>query len=397
MTLFHRQIFKNERIIRIVHEFVRNRSARWVAALWLFILTIIVLISQLEKSSNKPFGSVYDVIYWAVVTICTVGYGDITPHNVFSKILTSFLIIIGVLLVSFMTATFASIFTATRIREGMGLKKIEMNKHIVICGYNDQIDEVIQGLKSTARSALPDIVLINSQPESDISDLSVRFPDISLQFVFGDYTSESTLMRASITEASSVIILADPGPDNSGKPDERTLLATLTIKSLVKELEVCAEVLDAANVPHLKRAGVDQVVVAGEFNGFILANAVLSPGIPQALRDIITEKGSDMRRVDIPKDLIGTTFVFAMREFLDRFGSLLIGIITEKKSFNLENVLSHESSAIDDFIRRKFDEAGRSLEIETKGRFTVNINPGKDYKITENDYAIVLTPSKEEA
>ncbi len=45
---------------------------------------------------------------------------------------------------------------------------------------------------------------------------------------------------------------------------------------------------------------------------------------------------------------------------------------------------------IDSFIRRKFEEAGRSLEVETKGRIAVSMNPGKDYRITSNDFAVIL-------
>jgi len=84
-------------------------------------------------------------------------------------------------------------------------------------------------------------------------------------------------------------------------------------------------------------------------------------------------------------------------EFIDRHGYIILGIITEKKSFNMESILAGESTAIDAFIRRKFDEAGRSLEIESKGRLNVNINPGKDYIITEDDHAIVITPQKGKA
>jgi voltage-gated potassium channel len=192
-------------------------------------------------------------------------------------------------------------------------------------------------------------------------------------------------------------VLADSGPNQNQKPDERTLLASLTIKSISKDIEVCAEVLDTASVPHLNRAGVDQTVVAGEFSGFFLANAVISPGIPQAFREIITVRnGADIRREAMPRDLVGKTFREAAADFMDRDGSLLLGVITERKAFNLESVLSGESGDIDAFIRRKFEEAGRSLEIEAKGRLNVTINPGRDYIISADDLAVVLTPKQAE-
>ncbi len=390
--------YKKMKISHALRSINRSRRIKLVVSLLLFIVIIVFIIRNLEKTTNEPFGSLLDVFYWAVVTISTVGYGDITPQNVISKVLAIFLIMSGVLLVSFMTATFASIFTATRIREEMGLMKIDLEKHIAVCGFNNNIEKVIQGIISSAGASIPDIVLINSFPESEITSLTDRFPEASIHFVSGDYTSESTLLRASISKVSSAIILADPGAEGTDKPDDRTLIAALAIKSMSKDVVICAEVIDAKSVSHLRRAGVDQIVISGEFSGFLLANAVISPGIPMALRKIISiEEGSEICREVIPTEFVGKTFKELGMNFINHHNYVLIGIITEKKSFNMENILAGETSAIDGFIRRKFDEAGRSLEIESKGRFSVNVNPGKDYSITEDDYAIVLTPTKQEA
>jgi voltage-gated potassium channel len=276
------------------------------------------------------------------------------------------------------------------------LQKLNLQNHVVICGYNSNIERVISGIISSSRS-LPGIVLINTLPETEITDLIERFPAASIRFVSGDYTAEPALMRASIGKASSAIILADPGPEYLAKPDDRTLIAALAIKSVARNVEVCAELLDAANEVHLKRAGVDQIIFSGEFNGFLLSSAVMTPGITQALREIMrTDRGSTIKRAPIPSELVGKPFRTAAMDFMERQGSLLIGIITEKKSFNMEDMLKGNNDVIDDFIRRKFEEAGRSVEIESKGRMSVAMNPGKNYLITEDDFAVVLTPQNRE-
>ncbi len=388
-----KKIIFTSKFIRFV---IRNHRFRWVAALSGLIILLVTAISQLEKAVNQSFESIYDIFYFAIVTISTVGYGDITPQSVISKILSVFLIISGVLLTSFMTATFASIFTTSRIREGMGLQKIDLDKHIIICGYNENLESVIEGIISFSGKIIPDIVLINSLTETEIAGIMEGFPGVPLHYVYGDYTAEATLQRATISKVSSAIILADPGTDGQEKPDDRTLIATLAIKSMSKDTQVCAELLDGKSIPHLRRAGVDQVILSGEFSGFLLANAVLSPGIPQALREIINiHGGSDIQRRKIPREYNGKSFRNLALDFMDNHGYITLGIITEKKSFNMESMLAGESSVIDSFIRKKFDEAGRSLEIESKGRLTVRINPGKEYIISEDDYAIVITSKKE--
>jgi len=381
---------------RRLRMMARNRQVRWLGILVVLVLILIFVISAVELRENDSFDSLLDVFYWAVVTITTVGYGDITPKTTVGYILTPLMIIIGVVLVSFMTATIASILTATRIREGMGLEKIELEGHIVICGYNSNLERVIRSIVNASPASPPDIVLVNAHDEAVVTDLIERFPEAPIRFVHGDYSLESTLNRASITKASSAIILADPGPDGTAKPDDRTLLTVLAVKSMSQDVRVCVELVDRASEVHLRRAGVDQIIVTGEFSGFLLANAVMAPGIPQALKEMMhVEFGGSLRREKMPPDLVGKTFREAVIEFFDRFSLLLIGVITEKKSFSLETILTGEKGAIDDFIRRKFDEAGRSLEVESKGLLSVNINPGKDYVITEDDYAIVVTSERE--
>ncbi|MCE5250127.1 NAD-binding protein [bacterium] len=375
----------------------RYSHLNWLFGYIFILLVLVILISYVEVRSNERFDSIWNVIYFTIITIATVGYGDITPVTVAGKILTVLLVSLGVVIISILTGSIASILTASRIREGMGLKKVQFSGHVIICGFNFNIDRIILGIVMAPAHAIPDIVLVNARPDAEITPLIERFPEATIRFVSGDYTQESTLKRAAVDEASSAIILADSGPDGTGKADDRTLLTTLTIKSLAHEVDVCAELLDPANEAHLKRAGVDQIVLSGEFNGFLLSSSVTAPGITQALREIMRiREGSDLRRIPMPRELIGIKFRDAVIQFLDRDGSILLGVVTEKKTFNMEEMLTGDKSTIDDFIRRKFDEAGRSLEIESKGRVSVHMNPGMDYCITEDDFAIILTPKQEE-
>lgn len=391
MRLSFKRIRKRIYSSKTGHFLIRDMRARWLFAISLFMILLIILIAGVESPSNHDFDSLVDRMYWAVVTLSTVGYGDVAPSSGAGRILSIPFIMLGVMLMSLMTATFASILTASRIREGRGLQKINSQRHVVICGSNFNIERVIRGIISSSVRSIPDIVLINSRPDSDNVDLIERFPEAVIRFVNGDYTTESALLRVSVDKASSVIILADPGPDGQSKPDDRTLLAALAVKSLAHTVEVCAELLDTANEAHLKRAGVDQIVFSGEFSGFLLSSAVMTPGITQALREIMrTEGGNLIRRMPMPRDLVGKTFHDAALEFLNRDGSILLGVITEKKTFNMEDMLKGDNSSIDTFIRRKFEEAGRSLEIETKGRLTVTMNPGRDYRIAEDDHAVIL-------
>ncbi len=396
-------VFRGKKLQKKLHalktrrHLLRDSRVRWIAALTLLLVFLVAAIHSVESASNERFRSVWDSIYWAVVTLATVGYGDITPQGSAGRLLAIPFIITGVVLMSYMTATIASILTATRIREGRGLQKISLQRHVVVCGSNTHIFRVIGGIISSAGRAVPDIVLINTRSESENIALIDRFPETNIRFVNGDYTVEATLRRAAVDKAAAVIILSDPGQEGTARPDDRTLIASLAIRSLSRQVEICAELLDSANEVHLRRAGVDQMVFSGEFSGFLLSSSVMTPGITQALREIMrTDRGGCIQRRDFPREMVGRTFHEAVREYMDLEGVILLGVITERKTFNMEDLLRGDNSTIDDFIRRTFEEAGRSLEVEAKGRLTVSINPGKDYRITENDNAVVLSPSRKE-
>src|SRR3989339_1472895 len=113
--------------IRLLKEVFRNTYFRWTIVLSLLVLFLAIVISNVESPLNEPFRSIINVIYFTAVTVFTIGYGDITVKHDISKILDIVMIFIGVFLMSILTATFASVFTATRIREGMGLKKVELS------------------------------------------------------------------------------------------------------------------------------------------------------------------------------------------------------------------------------------------------------------------------------
>ncbi|MBW2091644.1 MAG: two pore domain potassium channel family protein, partial [Deltaproteobacteria bacterium] len=102
------------------------------------IATVLVLatiaIYFVEYRTGKSLG-IWDSFWWALVTITTVGYGDIVPSTVVGRLIGFGIMFSGLILVSLMTATIASVFVTRKIREGKGLEDIKEKDHIVICGW----------------------------------------------------------------------------------------------------------------------------------------------------------------------------------------------------------------------------------------------------------------------
>lgn len=362
-------------------------------ALMMFLVMIggafaVVLI---EGQINRQFDSIGDAIWWALVTITTVGYGDKVPVSTGGRIVGALVIFSGYGLLSIFMATIASIFVAKKIKEGKGLEKVGLKEHIVICGWNFHAERIISSLMKSNTSKRLDVVLVNELPEEEVSDIMFKYRQLNIKFVRGDFSQESVLRRANVGEAAAAIVLADTSGGAVEKADGRTILATLAIKSMVPTVKVGAELLDAENVGHLRRANVDDIIIRGEFSGFLLASAAVSPGIPQVVKELLTfDEGNEFWRSEIPKGYVNRTFGELSEYFRKKHGAILVAVGTEMEDITLDDIMTDDYSAIDAFIKRKFSEVGRYSPGGME-KIRVRVNPGNDYIISEGDFAIVIS------
>ena len=98
---------------------IRRRSGKAVASRRVFgylaVATLIIGVSAgilVTIIDHKDFQTVGDGIWWAIVTLATVGYGDIVPHTAWGRVVGSVVIVVGVTFLSFLTATVTSMFVS---------------------------------------------------------------------------------------------------------------------------------------------------------------------------------------------------------------------------------------------------------------------------------------------
>ena len=327
--------------------------------------------------------------WWAIVTMTTVGYGDYAPSTSEGRIFAVLVMFAGISLTAMFTAVISSIFVAKRIREDKGLEKVNVKNHIILCGWNRNADKIIDSIQYLSEGRRKDLVLINDLDEETVARLKTRYRDIHLHFVAGDYTSEQILQRASLEEADTIIIIPSDVDGTIQNPDEKTILATLTIKGLEPNKRLIAYLYSRENLTHIKRANADEVVISDDFGAFMLASHVMDPGIPQTLNRLLDNVSENrFKRMDIPNKFVGQSFDNLFNHFRNINGSLLVGLFSEEENLGIGEILSADTSALDAFIERKMKEGGISLQEESKIR-TV-INPDKNYKIKDGERAIII-------
>lgn len=348
-------------------------------------VTAFVVYFFEHRANGTSFNSFKDALWWSVVTVATVGYGDIVPKTELGRLFASLSILSGVVLISLFTATISSVFVARKIKESQGLQDINFTNHTLICGWNPQVEDVLR-IFDRYHSTQLQIVLVNEAPPERIETTINAFNNIEIKFVRGDFSRETILNRANVKSALSAIVVPDAGAAGA---DEKTLLAILTMKSINPKLKVCAHILNRENRQHVKRANADEVVVSDQHTAFFLANNILYPGAAQVASEMLDyERGNDVHRVPVPDQFLGKTFGDLYLEFKKTKNWTILGLVNEEETVSLSDILSHDTSAIDAFIERKFREAG--INVAEKSGMRVNVNPPFDYILQKKDIAVIL-------
>jgi voltage-gated potassium channel len=374
----------------------KERILRFLGATCAIILLGATSIFIADRYyATKGVAGILDAVYWAVVTIATVGYGDVVPNSAVAKLLALVIILSGPALLSLLTASVASMLVEKKIREGEGLETIKDRDHLIICGWNENGEKVVDGILLQLKGTKPKIVLVNELEKEDIQSIQYQYKDCDIAFVRGNFVKEEVLARANLPRARAAIVLADlSGGRTMDKADERTIFGTMAIKSMASKVRTCAELIHGENREHLLRANVDEIIVRGESTGALLATGAVSPGLADSMKALLNNQDPNkLWRVPVPSRFAEKTFGELLPYFRDKFQALLVGVVREKESIKLEDILSGDSTFIDDFIKKKFEESGKDFFDEKKD-LSVLVNPPDDYLLNSNDWVIAIAKEK---
>jgi len=334
--------------------------------------------------------SLGEAFYWSLVTMTTVGYGDVTPKTHQGRIIATVLMFAGVSVLALISASIASFLVERRLKEGRGLSKVNSKEHLVVAGWASQGEVVLRNLDVAAPVEMREVVLINELGEQEIDALTAKYRNVEIRYVHGDPTHDFVLKRANVSDAAVAIVLAGRfGADTTEDAlDSRTIKVVMGLRSFSTDLRIFAEVRSVQNEQHLLRAGADEIISPAEMGANVLANVPLSPGLPMMLKELLAFHGNGFKTVDIPSRFVNQP----ARKLFDHFRSvdaILVGLVSERKSLALEDLLQDtKGSFIDAFIQSQFAQSGQGLE--ERSRFHVRVNPPDDDSVHAGEQAMVI-------
>ncbi|RPH80428.1 MAG: potassium channel protein [Nitrospiraceae bacterium] len=259
----------------------RILATRLGIAILLFVLVFSLLWWDREGLRDSLDGEISfsDIVYFTMITVSTVGYGDIVPVSTRARLLDALVITpirLGIWLL-FLGTAYQLIIRQYMEGHRMATLRATLNRHIIICGFGHTGLSAAKELMARGVTA-EQIVVVDPLEER------VRLAgSLGVAAFQADATQEAVLRDAVIDKAKAVIIAA-------GRDDSSTLML-LTIRHLNPKVRIIVSAKEEENVKLFKQGGADAIVSPATFGGYIIAAAVDHGHMVQYLDDLLTAGG----------------------------------------------------------------------------------------------------------
>ncbi|MDM5200301.1 potassium channel family protein [Fictibacillus enclensis] len=218
-----------------------------------------ILIHLLEPGS---FHTIFEGIYWSVMTAATVGFGDFVPKTSYGRFVAIILVFIGGSFIAFFTVNAASAVIQIQNKYREGKLMFKGSGHLIIVGWNERAKKTILTLQKEETGQK--IILVDASLKQN------PLTDEGVLFIKGDPSADDTWQKANLAEAKTVLLTADQNLKESDA-DMHTILSIITIKGIHPSIPVAAEILTSEQMNNSLRAGADELIKTTSLAGETMA------------------------------------------------------------------------------------------------------------------------------
>nr|XP_032646462.1 potassium channel subfamily T member 2 isoform X7 [Chelonoidis abingdonii] len=275
-----------ENMINDLHRAIqRTQSAMFnqvlilISTLLCLIFTCICGIQHLERAGNKL--TLFDSLYFCIVTFSTVGFGDVTPKIWPSKLLVVIMICVALVVLPIQFEQLAYLWMERQKSGGnYSRHRAQTEKHVVLCVSSLKIDLLMDFLNEFyAHPRLQDyyvVILCPTEMDAQVRRV-LQIPMWSQRVIYlqGSVLKDQDLLRAKMDDAEACFILSSRCEVDRTAADHQTILRAWAVKDFAPKCPLYVQILKPENKFHIKFA--DHVVCEEEFKYAMLALNCICP------------------------------------------------------------------------------------------------------------------------
>jgi voltage-gated potassium channel len=265
------------------------------------LIFVVLLLSGIVGYMVLEGWGLLDSLYMTIITLSTVGYGEV--HNVGpgGRIFTVLLIIFGVSIITYIVSLVVETLVAGEIRSALGRRKVDktiksLKDHYIICGYGRIGSIICKGL--SARS-IPLVVIERDE------QMREELEQDGILYLEGDATNEETLLEAGIESAKGLVSVVSLDAEN--------LYICLTARGLNPRLYILTRAEDEVSEKKLLRAGANNVILPYMVGGRRMVQAIIRPTMSDFLESAIHDESTELNieevTVGAQSSLMGLTLI----------------------------------------------------------------------------------------
>jgi voltage-gated potassium channel len=260
-----------------------RRTLLFRAGLVLFLFVLVVTVFWLDRDGLRDHhdGSVsfVDVVYFTMVSVTTVGYGDVVPVTTQARLIDAILVTPIRLFVWLIFVGTAYQFVLQHLIEDFRMRRLQsrLQGHVVVCGYGHS--GRCAAAELAERGVDKQHILIVDLDHARLEDAAEH----GYIGILGDASREETLRQTMLEHARALLVCTDR--------DDTNVLITLTARNLAPELRIVARVEEAENDKLVRQSGANSTVLPSRVGGILMADSVESNHLATYVMDLITAGG----------------------------------------------------------------------------------------------------------
>ncbi len=329
-----------------------------------YFLLIFALVTVERDSNQSAITDMQNAIWYSVVTLTTVGYGDLYPATLYGRIIGYIFILTSLGIYGLLIGQFTNLMATIQENKKLGYNGTNFEHHAVIIGWNDFGKLVMDQLIGVGKK-----VAIVTNKKEDIDHIKEQYSSKDIFTLYSDFESFELLKKANIDHSSIVFVNLEN--------DTEKLVYILNIKKYYPNLDFVVTLDNGDLKDTFLSAGVSNTISKHEISSKLLASYMFEPDVAGYSEDIMSfAKGDgeyDIKQMLVTNQnpFLGKPYQDAFLELKSKYNTVLIGI-TKRDKFGNKRLIKNPLG---------------DLKI-SQGDYLIMILNGKAYKLLKRVFGV---------